>query len=140
MTETTFIFEYLAIAFLWAVGIIILILAVLFIIDVSQTSNAVRRNYPVLGRFRSLFTKMGEFFRQYFFAMDREELPFNRAQRNWVLQCFYECRNNLGHLVQRKIWIIRGIIFLLTALFLPWKKIPPQPKLFRLVLIVTSRI
>ena len=27
---------------------------------------------------------MGEFFRQYFFAMDREELPFNRAQRSWV--------------------------------------------------------
>jgi glutamate synthase domain-containing protein 2 len=24
------------------------------------------------------------FFRQYFFAMDREELPFNRAQREWV--------------------------------------------------------
>ena len=31
-----------------------------------------------------LFTKLGEFFRQYFFAMDREELPFNRAQRDWV--------------------------------------------------------
>ncbi|MCL4110179.1 UNVERIFIED_CONTAM: hypothetical protein GTU68_026699 [Idotea baltica] len=27
---------------------------------------------------------MGEFFRQYFFAQDREELPFNRAQRSWV--------------------------------------------------------
>jgi glutamate synthase domain-containing protein 2 len=27
---------------------------------------------------------MGEFFRQYFFALDREELPFNRAQRSWV--------------------------------------------------------
>ena len=31
-----------------------------------------------------MFTKLGEFFRQYFFAMDREELPFNRAQRDWV--------------------------------------------------------
>ena len=26
----------------------------------------------------------GEFFRQYLFAQDREELPFNRAQRAWV--------------------------------------------------------
>ena len=26
----------------------------------------------------------GEFFRQYFFAMDREEMPFNRAERDWV--------------------------------------------------------
>jgi len=24
------------------------------------------------------------FFRQYFFAMDREEMPFNRTQRGWV--------------------------------------------------------
>jgi hypothetical protein len=27
---------------------------------------------------------LGEFFRQYFFAMDREEMPFNRAERDWV--------------------------------------------------------
>ena len=27
---------------------------------------------------------MGEFFRQYFFAMDREEMPFNRAERAWA--------------------------------------------------------
>jgi len=31
-----------------------------------------------------LFEEMGKFFRQYFFAMDREELPFNRAERTWV--------------------------------------------------------
>ncbi|MEM1243557.1 MAG: FMN-binding glutamate synthase family protein [Pseudomonadota bacterium] len=93
MAQTTFVFEYLAIAFLWAVGIIVLILAILFILDISQTSNAVRRNYPILGRFRSLFTKMGEFFRQYFFAMDREEMPFNRAQRNWVYHASMDTDN-----------------------------------------------
>ncbi|MEE9142437.1 MAG: FMN-binding glutamate synthase family protein, partial [Gammaproteobacteria bacterium] len=27
---------------------------------------------------------MGGFFRQYFFSQDREEMPFNRAQRSWV--------------------------------------------------------
>ena len=26
----------------------------------------------------------GEFFRQYFFEMAREEMPFNRAQRSWA--------------------------------------------------------
>ncbi|WP_108259890.1 FMN-binding glutamate synthase family protein [Mangrovicoccus ximenensis] len=55
-----------------------------FFIDRYRSPDAVRRNYPVLGRFRTLFTKLGEFFRQYFFAMDREEFPFNRAQRDWV--------------------------------------------------------
>jgi len=52
--------------------------------DRWQTEDAVRRNYPVIGRFRALFSTLGEFFRQYFFAMDREELPFNRAQRDWI--------------------------------------------------------
>ena len=62
----------------------IVVIAVVYVIDVSQTSHAIRRNYPVIGRFRYLFETMGEFLRQYFFAMDREELPFNRAQRSWV--------------------------------------------------------
>ena len=57
---------------------------ILFFIDISQTHDAVRRNYPVIGRFRYLFSTLGEFFRQYFFAMDREEMPFNRAEREWV--------------------------------------------------------
>ncbi|GIX31051.1 MAG: FMN-binding glutamate synthase family protein [Porticoccaceae bacterium] len=52
--------------------------------DVHQTRHTIRRNFPVLGRFRYFFEYLGEFFRQYFFAMDREELPFNRAQRSWV--------------------------------------------------------
>ena len=43
----------------------------MFLVDVLQTRDAVRRNFPVLGRFRSLFSSLSEFFRQYFFAMDR---------------------------------------------------------------------
>ncbi|MDF1780434.1 MAG: FMN-binding glutamate synthase family protein [Alcanivoracaceae bacterium] len=49
-----------------------------------QTTHTIRKNYPLIGRFRYLFEHIGEFLRQYFFAMDREELPFNRAQRAWV--------------------------------------------------------
>jgi len=52
--------------------------------DRMQTSDAVLRNYPVVGHMRYVLTEMGEFSRQYFFAMDREELPFNRAERDWV--------------------------------------------------------
>ena len=72
----------------WAVmtlllGIPLLLLA-LYLIDRNQTRHALRRNYPLLARFRYLFEHLGEFFRQYFFAMDREEMPFNRAERSWV--------------------------------------------------------
>ena len=78
------IISALAVLFILVVGVIAAVVIVLFIIDRRQTEDAIRRNYPVLGRFRHLFTELGEFFRQYFFAMDREELPFNRAQRDWI--------------------------------------------------------
>ena len=76
--------SFIASLFILAVGVAALLLALMFIADVGQTRDAIRRNYPVIGRFRDLFTKLGEFFRQYFFALDREELPFNRAEREWV--------------------------------------------------------
>ncbi len=78
------VLETLAISFVFVVGLLVLAVLVLFFIDRRQTGDAVRRNYPVLGRFRHIFSELGEFFRQYFFAMDREELPFNRAQRDWI--------------------------------------------------------
>ena len=78
------VFEGLAVALILAVGLVIAVVAVIFAIDRMQTQDAIRRNYPVVGRFRYVFSALGEFFRQYFFAMDREELPFNRAQRDWV--------------------------------------------------------
>ena len=78
------VFEGLAVGLIVAVGVIIALVAVIFVLDRTQTHDAIRRNYPVVGRVRSMFTAVGEFFRQYFFAMDREELPFNRAQRDWV--------------------------------------------------------
>lgn len=72
--------------FVFSVGLAVLVIIAVFIFDVLQTKDAVRRNYPVIGRFRSLFSGLGEFFRQYFFAMDREEMPFNRAEREWVVR------------------------------------------------------
>ncbi|QIE46010.1 FMN-binding glutamate synthase family protein [Pseudohalocynthiibacter aestuariivivens] len=78
------VLEILALVFVMALGLIILMMMIMFILDRAQTGDAIRRNYPVIGRFRHLFSTLGEFFRQYFFAMDREEMPFNRAQRDWV--------------------------------------------------------
>ncbi len=74
----------------FAVGVLALlvmgVLAVLwmYVHDVRQKRHAILHNFPVIGRFRYCFERLGHFFRQYFFAMDREEMPFNRAQRSWV--------------------------------------------------------
>lgn len=74
---------------------LILAAAIAYIRDVRQTSQTIRRNYPVIGRFRYIFEHLGEFFRQYFYAMDREELPFNRAQRSWVYRAAKNLDNTL---------------------------------------------
>jgi glutamate synthase domain-containing protein 2 len=84
MEQVSVFLEAMAYAFWLVIGVVVLIAVVLFVIDRTQKADAIRRNYPVLGRFRGLFSTLGEFFRQYFFAMDREELPFNRAQREYV--------------------------------------------------------
>lgn len=87
--------EWMTALFVFMVGLGILAVIVIYIIDVTQTKQAIRHNYPVIGRFRYLFEHLGEFFRQYFFAMDREELPFNRSQRSWC----YRAAKNLDNTV-----------------------------------------
>lgn len=76
--------EKLSAIFIFLIGLGILAIIYMYIVDRRQTKQAIRHNYPVIGRFRYIFEKQGEFFRQYFFSMDREELPFNRAERSWV--------------------------------------------------------
>ena len=68
----------------WAGGIVMLVLLVMFIQDIVQREHTVRRNFPVIGRLRYFLERQGEFFRQYFFAGDRQEMPFNRATRAWI--------------------------------------------------------
>lgn len=87
--------EILVFSFIFTIGLLVLAIVVTFVLDVTQTQHAIRRNYPVIGHFRYFFERLGEFFRQYFFAMDREELPFNRAQRSWV----YRAAKNLDNTV-----------------------------------------
>jgi glutamate synthase domain-containing protein 2 len=60
------------------------LLAFVFIRDITQKKHSVLRNYPIVGRLRYFFEQLGEYFRQYFFAGDRDEMPFNRATRGWV--------------------------------------------------------
>jgi type II secretory pathway component PulJ len=87
---TTFL-AVMAALLVFAVGLGLLLVAILYLIDITQTQHAVRRNFPVIVRLRYRMEHLGVFFRQYFYAMDREEMPFNRAQRTWV----YRAAKNL---------------------------------------------
>ena len=79
----------------WFFFLFIVILVGIYVYDYNQSSHAVLRNFPVIGHFRYWFENMGEYFRQYFFANDREELPFNRSTRNWV----YRTAKGLGGII-----------------------------------------
>lgn len=89
------VLDALAVLFVLALGIAVLVLVVVYVADVTQTRQALRRNFPVIVHFRYGLEKLGLFFRQYLFAHDREELPFNRAQRAWV----YRAAKNLDNTV-----------------------------------------
>lgn len=100
---------------IFIIGILILTTIVLYFIDKSQTKHTIRRNFPVIGRFRWMFEHLGEFFRQYFFAQDREELPFNRAQRTWVYKAAKGNNNTLAFGSTRNLDRRGAMIFLNCA-------------------------
>lgn len=101
--------------FIFTIGVIVLLAIILFVVDITQTKDAVRRNYPVIGRFRSLFTSLGEFFRQYFFAMDREEMPFNRAERDWVDRATHPNDNTIAFGSTKNLTPVGTAIFMNCA-------------------------
>lgn len=101
--------------FLILIGFGVLALFYMYIVDKMQTKQAIRHNYPVIGRFRYLFEKQGEFFRQYFFAQDREELPFNRAERSWVYRAAKNVDRTIAFGSTRPLDNAGTIMFMNTA-------------------------
>ena len=56
------------------------------IIDLAQTRQALRRNYPILAHFRYFFESIRPEIRQYFLEDDTDARPFSRNQRSIVYQ------------------------------------------------------
>lgn len=108
--------EVMVYLFIFITGLIFCSIVVIYLHDRFQTKSTLRRNYPVLARFRYLFEHMGEFFRQYFFAQDREEMPFNRAERSWV----YRAAKNVDSTVafgSSRVLTDPGTVFFLNCPF-----------------------
>jgi len=90
------IIDFSVVTFILLLGIGLFVILFVYVMDVTQNRTALLRNYPVIGRFRYFFEDLGEFFRQYFFAMDREEMPFNRAQRSWAYRAAKDLSNTVA--------------------------------------------
>jgi glutamate synthase domain-containing protein 2 len=56
------------------------------VIDLLQTRQALRRNYPILAHFRYFFESIRPEIRQYFLEDDTDAKPFSRNQRSIVYQ------------------------------------------------------
>ena len=52
--------------------------------DTHQTTQTIKRNFPIIGRFRYFAETWGEYMRQYHYLPDWAERPFNRLERSWV--------------------------------------------------------
>ena len=61
-------------------------LTALGLFDLSQTSHAILRNYPVIGHMRFLFEGIRPEIRQYLIESDQDEEPFSRDMRSIVYQ------------------------------------------------------
>ncbi len=96
--------------------VITALLTSLYIWDRKQKKHAILRNFPILGHFRYLFEFMGEFFRQYFFANDRQELPFNRAERSWVYRAAKNVDTTIGFGSTRPLYQT-GTVYFVSAPF-----------------------
>jgi glutamate synthase domain-containing protein 2 len=68
--------------------------------------------YPVLAWGRKILTALGPYMRQYWFADDREETPYNRITRNWVYKTSRGERNNVGFGSQADMDSVGSVVFL----------------------------
>ncbi len=96
MTEQGYTITDILVFMGWGLGLITLTLLVMFVKDTFHPHSSIRRNFPVIGRMRFFLEKQGEFFRQYFFANDREEMPFNRATRSYMYRAAKNIKPTIG--------------------------------------------
>ncbi len=82
--------------FSMVIGAFVLGVLILFIHDRFQTVNPVQRRFPVMYWGRWIAVHLGPLLRQYWFANDLEEKPFNRVTRNWIYSTSKGKNNTIG--------------------------------------------
>ncbi len=95
---------------------VLVVLVAVYIYDRVQTKHAVLRNFPIIGHFRYGSEFLGDFFRQYFFSNEREELPFDRASRSWVYRASKNIDTTIGFGSTRPL-NVTGTMFFVSAPF-----------------------
>ncbi|MBN8221213.1 MAG: FMN-binding glutamate synthase family protein [Spirochaetes bacterium] len=76
-----------------ALGVFLFLIALK---DITQKKRTIQHNFPLVGRLRYMLEVIGPELRQYWVANDKEEMPFNRAERRWVYATAKGQNNNFG--------------------------------------------
>ncbi|KTD33747.1 glutamate synthase [Legionella nautarum] len=97
---------------------LIALLVSLYLWDRNQKKHTVLRNFPIIGHFRYFLEYIGVYLRQYLFADDRQELPFNRAERSWVYRAAKNIDTTVGFGSTRPLHNI-GTVYFVSAPFPP---------------------
>lgn len=66
--------------------VIVIPLIIMGILDIIQTKQSIRRNFPLLGRLRYVFEDMRPKIQQYFVESDTDGVPINRNDRSVIYQ------------------------------------------------------
>ena len=66
--------------------VVFVVLSVVGVYDMTQSSHSILYNYPVLGHMRFIFEGVRPEIRQYLIESDQDEEPFSRDDRSLVYQ------------------------------------------------------
>ncbi|MGY3804265.1 FMN-binding glutamate synthase family protein [Pigmentibacter ruber] len=86
--------------------IIIVPVIIVGIKDMLQTSQTLKRNFPVLAHFRYMFEMIRPEIQQYFIESDTDGVPFNREQRTVVYQRAKAVRDSVPFGTRKNVYQI----------------------------------
>jgi glutamate synthase domain-containing protein 2 len=90
IASTLVFFTIIGLSSIWPKAILALIVAgplfVLGVIDVFQTRQSIRRNFPIIGHGRYLMELIRPEINQYFVESNRDGVPFDRERRSIIYQ------------------------------------------------------
>ncbi|MHB1948449.1 MAG: FMN-binding glutamate synthase family protein [Gammaproteobacteria bacterium] len=91
--------------------ILIIFFISLFLWNIFQKEHTILRTYPIIGYIRYIAENLGVYLRQYFYARDHEELPFNRVQRTWIYEAAKNTNTTIGFGSTRDLKRVGAIYF-----------------------------
>jgi glutamate synthase domain-containing protein 2 len=98
-------------------GALVVVLLIVAIVDRVQTGHTIKRNFPIIGRFRYWFERLGGPLRQYVVTSNDEERPFSRDQRRWIYASAKRENNYFGFGTDNDLEVGQGYLIIRHSVF-----------------------